>query len=99
MLLMSMYIICAIHKIHSFFTIIQRYKHHYSKRTNVYSVVPILQPKKCIYIAELVVAVFEKRKATPGHVTQKLNLAANDPQQIATNIALEPRPSKEELLV
>lgn len=40
---------------------------------------PILQPKEYKYIPELLVAIFEKRKTTLGHVTQKLALAADDP--------------------
>ena len=42
--------------------------------------------------------VFKKRKMTPGHVTQKLQLAADDPRRIAPNIALQPKSSLEELL-
>lgn len=64
----------------------------------MYCVVPILEPKEYNYIPELLVAIFEKRKATPGHVTQKLTLAADDPRRIATNIALQHKPSKEELM-
>ena len=64
----------------------------------MYSVVPILQQKEYKYIPELLIAIFKKRKTTPGHVTQKLVLAENDPRRIATNIALQPKPTKEDLL-
>ena len=47
---------------------------------------------------ELIVAIFEKRKTTPDNVTQRLGLDPDDPQNIAKNIAVVPRPPMEELL-
>lgn len=75
-----------------------RYKSHYSKRTKQWCPVAVLEPKEYNYMPELIVAIFETRKTTPGHVTQRLGLAPDDPRNIAKNIAVVPQPPMEELL-
>ncbi|XP_028418401.1 uncharacterized protein LOC114543734 [Dendronephthya gigantea] len=75
-----------------------RYKAHYSKRTKQWCPVAVLEPKEYKYLPELITAIFEKRRTTPGHVTQKLGLAPDDPRNIARNIAVVPQPPMEELL-
>ena len=47
---------------------------------------------------ELIAAIFEKRKTTPGNVTQRLGLGPDDPRNIAKNIAVVPQPPMNELL-
>ena len=76
----------------------KRYKAHYSKRATQWCPVAILEPKEYKYTPELIVAIFKKRKTTPGNVTQRLGLAPDDPRNIARNIAVVPQPPMEELL-
>jgi hypothetical protein len=71
---------------------------HSSKRTKVWQPVNVLEPKEYAYIPELLVNVFQKRVDVQGSVTQRLVRSADDPRNIAPNIAAVPRPTLQEAL-
>lgn len=71
---------------------------HYSKRTKVWRPVNVLEPKEYAYIPELLALIFQKRVDIPGPVTQRLVRSADDPRNIAPNIAATPRPTLQEAL-
>ena len=82
----------------SFHIIFYSMRLHYSKRTKVWRAVNILQPKEYAYIPELLSLIFQKRVDVPGPVTQRLVRSADDPRNIAPNIAATPRPTLQEAL-
>lgn len=60
--------------------------------------VTVLKPKEYSYLPDLIVKIFDKRVAVPGPVTQRLGLSADDPRNIAPNIAVTAQPPMEQLL-
>ncbi|CAB3991833.1 Hypothetical predicted protein [Paramuricea clavata] len=69
----------------------------YSKHTKQWRPVTVLQPKDYGYIPTLIVKIFEEQLKT-GNVNRKIVRGADDPRNIAANIAVMPRPSIEHLV-
>lgn len=74
-----------------------RHRAQYSKRTKQWRPVTILKPKEYKYIPDLICKIFELQ-VEKGSVNQKIQRSAQDPRNIAQNIAVTPRPSIENLL-
>ena len=70
----------------------------YSKRTKRWRPVKILKPKEYKYIPDLIKTVFEERALSGGNVNRVVGLAAEDPRNIARNIASVPRPTIKSLI-
>ena len=67
----------------------------FSKRTNQWSAVKVLEPKSYKYIPNLLQRIFIKRASTKGGVNKKIDVLEEDPRRIALNI---PPPSIESLV-
>ena len=70
----------------------------FSKRTNQWSAVKVLEPKSYKYIPNLLQRIFIKRASTKGGVNKKIDVLEEDPRRIAPNISAIPPPSIESLV-
>ena len=75
-----------------------RYRAQYSKKTKRWRPVALLKPKAYSYIPDLLVQIFQTRTSVPGQVDQRIVRSAEDPRNIAPNIAIIPRPTVQQLL-
>ena len=70
----------------------------FSKRTNQWYAVKVLEPKSYKYIPNLLQRIFIKRASTKGGVNKKIDVLKEDPRRIAPNISAIPPPSIESLV-
>ncbi len=66
----------------------------FSKRTQRWTAVKVLEPKTYNYIPELISKVFEKKESSGAHV----GVSSEDPVRIAPNISAVPPPSVQSLV-
>ncbi len=70
----------------------------FSKRTQRWTAVKVLEPKTYNYIPELISKVFEKKESSGAHVSQQIGVSSEDPVRIAPNISAVPPPSVQSLV-
>ncbi|XP_071484497.1 uncharacterized protein [Diadema antillarum] len=75
-----------------------KWRRKYNKRTKKHVVVPVPEPKSYAYMPELLTAIYSKRATTPGHISQHVSMAEDDPRRVHPTIAMREAEPTEELV-
>ncbi|XP_041457676.1 uncharacterized protein LOC121409949 [Lytechinus variegatus] len=76
-----------------------KWRRKYNKRSKKYVVVPVPEPKSYAYMPDLITAIYSKRATTPGHISQHVSMAEDDPRRVHPTISMKRPEPTEELVV